>query len=49
MSRVNCIDGVTLTNANQTGIGWDLQSLNVFKNVPNGSKLAGTWPEKINF
>ena len=27
MSRVNSIDGVTLTNANQTGIGLDLQSL----------------------
>ena len=27
MSKVNSIDGVTLTNANQTGIGLDLQSL----------------------
>ena len=31
MSRVNSIDGVTLTNANQTGIAWDLHSLNVLK------------------
>ena len=47
MSKVNSVDGVTLTNANQTGIGFAKSKC--IKNVPNGSKLAGTQAEKINF